>query len=306
VGLYWRLVASHHFLKVSKQFLARANDFLRVTRDKLHIGLSEDPDILAAQALAEERQVEILRAENFIKDFEERLRNHLNLSQSEKIVPTDKLFAKADIPSEVQIFETALKNRNDYQALLQEAEAKDIKIAVAKDQKLPNLDLFTSLELNSVDPSYGTALGQTFSAQNPNWVVGAQFGLSFENRQAKGELERGKLEKAQLLVNIKNLENDISTDIFEALRELKLQWQETIKYGKIADLQQRKLEVEEKNYLQGRSSSDIIVRFQTDWLDAEKKQLESELREKLSDVDLRRMMSILIPENLKKLPSETR
>lgn len=306
VGIYWRLVASHYYLKVAKQFQVRANEFLKVTRNKLQIGLSEDPDLLAAEALAEARQVEILRAENFIQDFEERLRNHLNLPPSGKIIPADELFTKVKIPSDMQIYETALRNRNDYQSLLQDADAKDIKIAIAKDQKLPNLDLFTSLELNSVDPSYGTALGQTFSAQNPNWFIGGRFDLSFENRQAKSELERSQLEKAQLLIQIKKLENDISTEIFEALRELKLQWQETIKYAKIADLQRRRLEIEEKNYFQGRSSSDIIVRFQTDWLDAEKLQLDSELREKLADVDLRRITSVLIPEDLKKLPSENR
>lgn len=306
LNLYWRLVASHYYVGLAKRFLTKAQEFFQVTQEKKQIGLSEDPDVLAAKALVEERQLEILRAENFVEDFEERLRNRLNLGLTDKIIPTDKLYTKGKIPSKAEIYETALLNRNDYQALLQEAKSKDIRIAVAKDQKLPSLDLFTSLELNSVDPNYGTVLGQTFSAQNPNWFIGAQFDLSFENRLAKSALEKSKLEKARLLVDLKALENDIATSIFEALRELQLQRQETLRYGKIADLQNRKLAIEEKNYLQGRSSSDIIVRFQTDWLEAEREQLDSELREKLADVDLRRIMSILVSEKLKKMPGEAR
>ena len=305
VTTYWNLVASYYYLKLSKRFLGRALEFQRVTQEKRVIGLSEDPDVLAAEALVEERRVEILRANNLIKDFEEELKNRLDLKLKDKIRPKDKLYTKAKIPSEAYIFEKALENRNDYQALLKDAKARDIQIAVAKDQKLPGLDLFTSLELNSVDPSYGTVLGQTLSAQNPNWVIGAQFNLNFENRLAKSALDRSRLEKAQLLVNIKKVENFIALKIFEAHREWKLQRKETFKFSKIATLQRKRVEIEEKNYLQGRSSSDIIVRFQTDWLQAEKSRLDSELREKLAGVDLRFIMSILIPEDLKKLPGET-
>lgn len=304
VRTYWNLVASYYYLSLSKKFLKRAQDFLQVTQDKKVIGLSEDPDVLAAEALVEQRRVEILRAENLIKDFSDQLRTQLNLNLSEKIKPTEELFTKFKIPSKAEVFEAALRNRNDYQALLREADARDIQIAVAKDQKLPNLDLFTSLELNSVDPAYNTVLGETFSGQNPNWFVGVDFDLFFENRFAKSALNRAQLEKARLLVNIKNLENNISLTIFEALREYQLQRKETFKFGKISGLQRQRVEIEEKNYLQGRSSSDVIVRFQTDWLDAEKQRLDSELREKLASVDLRRITATLIPEELKKLPKQ--
>lgn len=305
VTTYWNLVASYDYLKISRQFLKRAQDFLKITREKKFIGLSEDPDVLAAEALVEQRQVEVLRAQNLIEDLSEQLKNILNLKLSDKILPKESLAPRAKVPTKAEIFETALKNRNDYLALLKEAKAKDVQIAVAKDQKLPSLDLFTSLELNSVDPNYAEVLGQTFSAQNPNWRVGVDFSLSYENRLAKSALTRGKLEKARLLVQIKELENQIALQIFEALREWELQRKETVKFGRIATLQEQKLDIEEKNFLQGRSSSDIIVRFQTDWLAAEKEKIDSELRDKLSRVDLRRIMSILIPPELKKLPGET-
>lgn len=304
VSTYWRLVASYYYLDVGEQFLKKAEDFLKITQAKRFIGLSEDPDVLAAEALVEQRKVEILRAKNFIEDSEDRLRTQLNLKLTDRIKPKEKLSTKFKIPSKATIFEAALRNRNDYLALLKEADAKDIRITVAKDQKLPRMDLFTSLELNSVDPSYNTVLEQTFSGQNPNWFIGLDFNLAFENRLAKSVLTRAQLEKARLLVNIKDLENNIAFTIFEALREYQLQRKETIKFAKISNLQKKRLEIEEGNYLQGRSSSDIIVRFQTDWLEAEKQRLESELREKQASVDLRRIAGTLVPENLKKFPNE--
>ncbi len=303
---YWTLVAAQDFLKVGYRFLKMAQDFLMVTQHKKILGLSEDPDILAAQAQVEERNVEILRAKNLIKDLQEEMANRLDLRSSDPLETKDALAFVPHAFTREEGLQIALSRRNDYLALLTEAKAKDIEISIAKDQKWPSLDLLTSLELNSVDPSYGTVLGQTFSGQNPNWTVGVDFNLFFENRLARSVLTRTQLERARLLLGIKDLENRIVLEIDESMRELQLQKDERKKFTQISDLERKKLDIENKNYFLGRSSSDIITRFQNDYLDAEKNRLEALLREKLAWLDLRRSISTLIPLEQKKIPSETR
>jgi outer membrane protein TolC len=293
---YWNLVAAYQYLDLAKKFLGRGQNFFNATRQKRVIGLSEDPDVLAAEVLVIQRKTEILRAENLLTDFQKRLLNDLNLRDSLTVIPKEDLKFQPKPFTRQEAMEVALRNRNDYLALLEDAKSKDIEIVVAKDQKWPSLDLVTSLELNSVDPDYGQALQETFSAQNPNWFIGAEFGLSFENRLAKSALQRGELEKAQLLVEIKQLENDIALQIDEIIREYILQNKESRDFFHIADLQRRKLDIELKNYSLGRSSSDIIVRFETDWLDAERSLLGANLRQVLARVDMRHVVSTLIPD----------
>ncbi len=300
--VYWRWIVAKRNLYVTQQFLRRAQEFLNLTQENKRIGLSEDPDVLAAQALVAERKISVLRAEDFLKDEEKRLRYFLDLPDSIVLKSPHKLHLKLPQTQRDELIHLALQNRKDYLVLAQQAEAKDIQISRAKDQKWPSLDLFSSLRLNSVDPGYGRALGETFSGQHPNWLVGAQFNLSFENRQAKSEMEKTQLEKAQLLLKIKNAENAIVLEVDEVLRELKLQDAEVHKYQQIVTLQKRKLDIENKNYQLGRSSSDIIVRFQEDYLAAEQRWLEAKLRLKLAEVDLRRVVSSLIPQNLEAKP----
>lgn len=303
---YWNLVASRYFVKLTKRFLRRSREFLKVTQEKRVIGLSEDPDVLAAKAQLVVRKTEVLRANNLVKDFQQQLKNQLDLRFKDDVIPKDDLRLLKKPVTRAESMKVALASRNDYQSLLIEAQAKDVEISIAKDQKWPALDLFTSLRANSVDPSYGTALGQTFSFKNPEWNIGLNVTHSIDNRFAKSNLDRRKLEKAQLLIDIKKLENNIFLEIDESMRELDLQRQERINFRQVADLQGRRLDIEEKNFLVGRSSSDIIVRFQNDYLDAEKAHLDSELREKLAWLDLKRATSTLIPPKLKKLPGETR
>ncbi|KAB2839904.1 TolC family protein [bacterium] len=295
VTSYWNWVATRYYVEVARRFLKLAQDFLDTTQSKKVLGLAEDTDTLGAQALVVERQAELERAKNLSLDAEKRLRYLLDDTGGKSWRAKDPLRSDRRPGLKEDLLQTALQSRPEYLALRREAEAKDIQITLAKDQKWPSLDLFTSLELNSVDPSYGTVLRETFSAQHPNWLIGAQFSLSIENRIAKGELDRGKLEKAKVLVQMKELENLISLEIDESWREVLLQRKETDNFTRAADLQRRKMEEETRKYFLGRSDSDTIVRFQEDALAAERKRLEAELRYRLAWVQLRKSAGILVP-----------
>ncbi len=304
VTQYWNWVAAKEFLETTRSFLKLARDFEGSTQVKKGLGLSEDADLFGTQALVVERQTEVLRAQNLVDDIALRLKNTLDLPSSETIETKDTLKVRGHDLSLEESVAIALARRPDYLALIEEARAKDIQLAISRDQKLPGLDLFSSLELNSVDPSYGEALKQTYGFQHPNWFIGARFNLSLENRLAKASLTRAELGKARVLVLIKELENRIALEIDERIRELKLQKKEFENYSRAADLQKRKLDSELGNFFYGRSSSDTIIRFQDDYLVAAKKALEAEVRMQIAWVDLRRSLAVLIPPQIRSFDVE--
>ncbi|MFO1463513.1 MAG: TolC family protein [bacterium] len=292
---YWNWVATRYYLEVARRFLKLAQDFEGTIASKRLLGLAEETDSLAARALVVERQAELERAKNLTVDTEKRLRYLLDDPGGLSWRPKDSLRSDRRPGSKEDLLCLALEGRPEYLALRREAEAKDIQISLAKDQKIPSLDLFTSLTLNSVDPNYGTVLKESFSAQHPDWLIGAQFSLSIENRIAKGELDRGKLEKAKLLVQMQELESLIALEIDENWRQVLLQRKETDNFTRAAELQRLKMEEETKKYFLGRSDSDTIVRFQEDALAAERKRLEAELRYRLAWVQLRKSAATLLP-----------
>ncbi len=226
VRQYWNWVASKEYESLARGFLKLARDFQGGTEKKKTLGLAEEVDLYGTQALVTEREAELLRAKNLYEDLRKGLLYTLNMDLEDPIRSGEVLGVPAITWDQASAMELALRLRPDYRALIEAAKSKDIQIALAQDQKWPSLDLFTSLELNSVDPAYGEALKQTFSAQHPDWLIGARFNLALENRLAKSQLKKNQLEKIQALLGIKDLENAIALEIDERLRELALQRQE--------------------------------------------------------------------------------
>lgn len=294
---YWNWVASKEYVELANRFLKLALDFQERTDLKKNLGLAEDTDLFATEALVQERQAETLRAKNLLEDLKQRLNDSLDFNLDTPLSTSEALGVRGQAMTSAEGMELALQRRPDYQALLDEAKVKDIQIAIDKDQKWPSLDLVSSLQLNSVDPDYGAALKQTFLAEHPEWLIGARFQIEIENRLAKANLKKSELEKIQVLLRIKELENSIALEVDERVRELALQRKELEKYSNAAVLQRKKMEGEMAKFALGRSDSDTIIRFQGDYLDASRRALEAKVRLQLAWVELRRSTATLWNES---------
>ncbi|MCB1214206.1 MAG: TolC family protein [Deltaproteobacteria bacterium] len=300
---YWNWVAARQSVVLAQAFLTRAQDFYQKNQNKKGLGLSEETDLVAAEALVLQREAELKAAQDLALDWEKLLALLLDLPLEEKLIPKESSFTSlTKINSLEASFKEASLLRTDYLSLQSQAKEKGLQIALAKDSKLPRVDFFTSLKLNSVDPSYGGALGETFQADNPNWLAGINFSLNFENRLAKSALESSKLAKAQLLYQIKALESQMEQQIRLSLQELKLQRGQKDRYGRLVGLQKRKLRLEEEKYFQGRSSSDLIIRYQEEVLNAERLLLNASLQKKMAELQYKHAMGALIPEDKRHLP----
>lgn len=303
---YWSWVAAYRYVEIAERFLKYSRDFERVNGMKKGLGLVEQGDLYAAQALVVEREAELLRAKNLREDFKKQLTYYLGVDETLDLKTQEKL-AKPKNPYDMgQAMQIALASRPDYQALLQDAKSKDIEIAIAKDQKWPMLDLFASMELNSVDPSIAESFKETYAFQHPNLLLGARFNLLLENRLAKSQLEKGQLEKGRVLVRIKELQSLIQLEIDERSRELQLQTQEVQKFSQASNLQKGKLEAEVGKFMLGRSDTDTLVRYQNDYLEAERRHLDAQVRLEISWVELRKSLALLLPAELKGNADETR
>lgn len=296
---YWNWVAAGSYHQVAKRFANSAQEFVRNTTDKKTLGLAEETDTLGSRAQYVERQAEAERARNLQVDAEKRLRYMLDSSGEGQWTAKDPLRSPPRALSREDFMTQALASRPEYLALKREAAARDIQITLAKDQKWPALDLYTAFEANSVDPAYNQVLGETFSFQNPNWLIGARFNMAIENRIAKGELERSKLEKARVLILMKEMENLIALQIDEQIRQVRLQQKEVVSYTEASRLQNAKVQAEMEKFNLGRSDSDTVVRFNDDAISAERRRLEAELRYRLAWVELRKVTGALLPPELR-------
>ena len=308
---YWDFVFSLKDLEVKQKSLERAKDLQRLVKSQVLVGTLAPIETLQAESEVASREEFLLTAQDAIEDNQDKLKNILNIEflSSEGLKPI-----YPSTPANIQIEEIdikesmkmALANRPDYLGKKKDLENKDILVKYQENQIYPSVDLVGSMGLNGLSGeaititsgtfqgtsafggSYGNSLTDSLSTNYYDWEIGVKFSYPLGNRAAKSKLSTSRLEKAQLILGIKDLEKEIILDIREAVRQLKTD-SKRIKASTVAkQLAEEKLKAEEKKFEVGLSTSFNVLKFQEDLAEAQSNEIKTILDYKQSRIRFRR------------------
>ena len=324
---YWDLVFSIEDLKVKKKSLERAKNLENHVRAKVSVGTMAEIDTLQAKSEVASREESLLIAQDLISDNEDNLKNILNITFAspeglKSISPLDKpimILENIDINKAIK---KALLNRPDYLGKKKELENQNILVKYQENQIYPSVDLVGSLGVNGLSGDainitsgtftgksaygggYDQALSDSFSTKYYNWEVGVKLSYPLGNRLAKSKLSASRLETAQLILNIKDLENKIIVEVREAVRQIKTDIKR-IEASKIAkNLAERKLTAEEKKFEVGLSTSFNVLEFQEDLAGEQSNEIKALIDYNQSKVRYRQVIAATLNDHNIKLQSE--
>jgi outer membrane protein TolC len=281
---YWNLVIIRRLIHAKQRSVQFARQFLETTNEEFKIGTAEETDVIAARANVLVRKDELLNVKEVERVWQENLRVKLGIGPDARIDNVEKKPHFIPIPrDESSLIGTALANRRDYKASKRELELREVSLQIAKNQRWPSMDLYSSLELNNIQTSYGNAVG---GMDNPNWTVGMQFSIPLENRAARAGKKRADIQKASAIVALKDLENRIANAVARHAREVKSRQKIVTQSKRAWDLQREKLGQEMRKYEMGRSTSDLIVRYQDDVVNAQLSHFDAWLNYKTAALNL--------------------
>ena len=280
-NIYWDLVFSIEDLKVKETSLQRARDLERQVKAQVDVGTLAELEILQAKSEVASRDEQLLNAKNLIEDNEDNLKSILNLPfDSEdglkKIIPADSpVFDPGKEDPLDEALKIALTQRPDLLAKKMELGNRNIETKYNENQMLPTLDLVTSLGLNGlsgdsgsgaskVEGAYDKALSEAFSTDFRLWQFGINLSYPLGNRAAKSRLAAKRLEVAQLLLDIKDLEKNIVVEVREAHRQIETDIKRVQATRVAQKLAEEKLNAEEKKFEVGLSTSFNVLEFQED------------------------------------------
>ena len=308
---YWDFVFSLKDLEVKQKSLERAKDLQRLVKSQVLVGTLAPIETLQAESEVASREEFLLTAQDAIEDNQDKLKNILNIEflSSEGLRPIYPSTPANIIIEEIDIKESmkmALANRPDYLGKKKDLENKDILVKYQENQIYPSVDLVGSMGLNGLSGeaititsgtfqgtsafggSYGNSLTDSLSTNYYDWEIGVKFSYPLGNRAAKSKLSTSRLEKAQLILGIKDLEKEIILDIREAVRQLKTD-SKRIKASTVAkQLAEEKLKAEEKKFEVGLSTSFNVLKFQEDLAEAQSNEIKTILDYKQSRIRFRR------------------
>lgn len=222
---YWDLGIAHQTLKVQERLVERG----REVRDVLsrRRGFDAEPAQLSdARAVVEQRQAELIRAQNLVQRASDRLKFLMNdpelqLSEELLLVPT----ALPEVaPPEIEWNRSlgrALSERPEIRNALLAVEDADTRARLAEQLLLPRLDLTAELSYSGLDDRWYRAYDEIDGEKFVSYAVGLIFELPFGNRRAKSERTIREYEREQSVLRLREAVREVTLEVKEAVRELK-------------------------------------------------------------------------------------
>jgi len=288
---YWDLSYAIANLKAQQQSLALAQQSLKDNQRRVEIGTMAPIDIVQAQAEVASNEQGVIVAEANIKTAQDNLRSLILDPGAPDFwaVSFDPIDAPAFAAQAIDVdaaVRNALDNRSDLKSAKNSLEQSDINIRYYRNQVLPDVNAqvnygaagiggtqfdrsinsLTGAPSNSIigQRSYGAALSDVFTNAFPQWSFGVQIGYPLGAATSHANLARVKLQYDQAQTQVKNLEMQVATQVRFAARNVQTNQQRVRSAGASRELQERKLEAEEKKLAAGMSTSFFVFQAQRD------------------------------------------
>ena len=177
----------------------------------------------------------------------------------------------------------ALLNRTDLDTLDKNLERTDTDIRYFRNQQLPAVDLRVDYQLTGQagdrlvrsggfpgtvvgwEPrSFGSALGDIWGNEFPNWTVGVTVSYPLGTSAADAALERSRLERSRSEASRRSLELRVTTQVREAARSVRTNLQRVEATRVARELAERQLEAEQRKFEVGLSTNFFVFRAQRD------------------------------------------
>ena len=266
---YWNLTLKVEELSIKEDMLNKARGLYLLYQNKKELGLIEESDILAIEALVYERQSDVEIARLNRETAKNNLLFLLNKGEFNKeIIPQDGL--ECDI-AKVNLFyalKEAIENRRDYKKLGNEAKRNTIDIVIKKNSLWPEIDLDASFFRNNLDSNRETAWEGLGHKSNDEILFTLTFKMPLENRAAKADLEKVNYQKEQILLKLKRIERLILQELNNQVNEVNTVSNQVKLFKSTVKIHKKKLDAEIRRLNFGRSNADTIIRYEEDVLNS--------------------------------------
>ncbi len=277
---YWDLYLTQEQERLTVESARVAEKILADNTNRVALGRSSELEVVQSRAGLALREAR--RNEARLKRLQAaaQLQNQYGMSALE---PGPLPFAQ-DQPAQqdgpltyFESFEQAFHLNPDYLARRAEIQRENIRLAFAKNQRLPQLDLKASYGLNGLGLTPGEAWDDINRADYPAWSVGVELRIPLTGGiRERHELEAAKLGKQKALLGLKDVEVQLSNALRTALTRVAHLRDNTRNYQSVADFHHQALTAELDRLEVGRTDSRSV-------LETEEKLFEA----RLALVDLR-------------------
>ncbi|MGB2613659.1 MAG: TolC family protein [Phycisphaerae bacterium] len=225
---YWELAVAQASVEALRESLQAARENLRIVRLRFQEGKDNRVIVSLASSAVTSRETDLIVARLQRATTSDRLKRLLNDPQLPLEHPTllaaeEQPLADA-IPTTRALFQRAMLAAMKHRPEIRQADARLEQMGllerVARNERLPRVDLEASYGLQGLDAKTWRAMKEQFGTNLFDWTVGVEIEVPIGNRARTAAYERAKLERAQALLAREDIRQQLLLEVSEAVRNL--------------------------------------------------------------------------------------
>jgi len=278
---YYELIYARDNLKVQQQALALAEKQLADDKSRVNIGTvaASGGTIEQDEAQVAQNHANLITAQFTLASDENALKNLITDSYRQwhdtAIEPAATLEAVRQLFDVQDSWSKGMALRPDLLQAKVNVEQQGIQLKYDFNQIFPQLDLTGSYGYNGAGREYSDAFGQYATANRPYYTYGAEFSIPLSNAKARNSLKTDKATEQQLLLKLKQLEQNVMVQIDNAVKQAQAAWESVDATQKARTYAEAALKAEQGKYAVGKSTTFIVLQLQNNLTAARSQEIRS-------------------------------
>jgi outer membrane protein len=264
---YYELIYARENIKVQQEALVLAQTQLDQDQQRVQIGTLAQLDVQQDQAQVATSRANLIAAESTLNTDQNTLKNLLTDDylkwHDTDIEPTETITnAPLQLFDLQDSWDKGMRERPDLLQSRLNADEQGIQLKYSYNQLYPELDLTGSYGYNGAGQNFSGTFNQFNQANAPFWTYGAQLSMPLSNVGARNSYKAGKVTLQQLLLQLKQLEQNVMVQIDNAVKQAQSDYQSVDASRAARIYAEAALDAEQKKYNVGKSTTFTVLQLQ--------------------------------------------
>ncbi|HTL71655.1 MAG TPA: TolC family protein [bacterium] len=276
---YYELIYARENVTVQREALTLAQTQLDQDKQRVQVGSLAPLDVKQDEAQVAQSRANLIAAQNTLSVNQNTLKNLITDSYSQwhdvDIEPTVALDATRQLFDVQDSWSKGMVSRPDLQQAKLNVEQQGIQLKYYRNQLFPEVDLIGSYGFNGSGREYNDSFSQMNDGSRPYYSYGGQLTIPLSNAKARNQLKSGKANEKQLLLQLKQLEQNVMVQIDNAVKQAQSAWESADATKQARIYAEAALDAEQKKYAVGKSTTFTVLQLQNNLTAARSSEIRS-------------------------------
>jgi len=266
VNAYYELIYAQQNVQVQQEALNLAQTQLDQDKQRVQIGTLAILSVQQDESQVAQAEANLIAAQSTLDTDQNALKNLLTDNYSQwhnvDIQPTATLEAPLQSFDLQESWGKGLTERPDLLQAQLDVEQQGIQLKYDKNQLFPELNLFGTYGFNGAGKEFSGTFNQINEGNAPFYTYGATLTMPLSNVGPRNQYKSDKVTLQQLLLKLKQLEQNVMVQIDNAVKQAESDYQSVQATRQARIYAEAALDAEQKTYAVGKATTFEVLQYQ--------------------------------------------